>query len=361
MASDAAVLEGIGTETTSTSSADSLPATPQVEGIETSDFDYDDPSLSGDDEPNAESQAAEEPSESTESAEAVAEESSEGGFEKTVESTEFDDAILADAVRYGWDADKLKSFGTPEAARVMMAELDRQAAAWGKSQFEQPSGHQDAGQSDQQGTQQTQQQAQQQAADLLKKFEIPGDPSDWDDNAYKALTGINEHFHSTLTQQHQQVEQMRDAVLMMHEQFQSITRQQELAEAERVTREADTYFNSLPPELQETYGKGSINSLDPNSPQFKARQDFWVDAMGLMYADKVARRTQQPLPDVLGRVFNTRHSDLIKQSTRKEIAAKLEQRNKQSLDRPTGAQTRPKTPEEAALAFIKSSLPNLRS
>lgn len=272
--------------------------------------------------------------------------------------------VVTAAALYGWDADKVKTFGTPEAARFAMAELDRQAALWGKSQFAQPQEQQqpadrgDAGKQTQQ-SQQTQQAQQAQQA-LVEKYQTKAKAEDWEPEVLAEFNGLNDFWAEQFSKQRKDLEELRNATIGIHEHFQGFTRQQQAEQAERVTREADTYFDSLGPEAQAIYGKGSINSLDPNGAQFKARQELWVDAQGLMYADQAAGRPQQPLSNVLGRVFNARHADLIKQAARKEVEQKVKDRAKQSISRPAGKNGKALSGRDKAMAYAEEMSKHLR-
>lgn len=263
----------------------------------------------------------------------------------------FDAELISAAERHGYTPEQLKGFGTPAALQLHLAGLDRQAIAWGKSQLGEPAAAEQAATEPQTATQ-TRQAA-------LEKLKLELDPDAWDEGAIKTFNGINDHYHELVSKQQAELDEQRDFMVAMHEQFSQLTGQAKQAEAVQVERELDTFFESLGDEYGELYGKGTIRSLPQDSTAVKERREFYREMRALELADAHQNRPPMARAEMQKRVLASLHPDKIEQSVRHKLTQKIGERKSQTIARPAGKHTKPQTEDEKALQFLRQNVPKL--
>lgn len=176
----------------------------------------------------------------------------------------------------------------------------------------------------------------------FEKYQLQLDPAKWDEETVGMLNGINDHYGTlvqTLAQRYEQAEQHLNSLLQ----------QQEAQQWQRFDQEIDGYFGTLEETYVDTFGKGSVTSLDPHSPIVKNRQELVAEALALMEADRQMGRQPGSLTEALRRAQFSRFPDQTKTQARKEIETKVQQRRRQGVARPSNRE-KPRNALEKASA-----------
>ena len=303
-------------------------------------------------------ESAEEPapisasSESTETAEAEPSE--------PTEQVEFDpDFLKGVSDTYGLSEDDAKAFGTRENLNRAMSVIDRELSAIGRQLrgVAQPT-HTQPAPSQESAAAQSSTTA---AAPALSKFELKLDADAFDPDTLKALQAMNEHYHGQVEQLHSELLKERQQVASTHQQLETFTSQQQLAEAARVEQDMEAFFNGLGDEWKDTFGKGHYRELFAVNPTVVQNRAKLFEEMENIRAGEEARgRRASSLSELQQRALRAAFGDQLKTHARKEVAAKVQERQSQQIARPSGRNKAPASAEQVADANLQEKLRKAR-
>lgn len=269
----------------------------------------------------------------------------------------WDAEILSAAEHRGMTKEDLALFGDPEVARRAMVAMDR--LALGRAPGAMPPGQQPpaAPQSNQPPAQPKQQATPPEpqkpvpaappasVAAALEKLALSISADDYDDGVVNQIAAINDHYHGHVSRQAEQIQQLTATV----EQLMTVHRKNTEAQ---IVAEADGFFDSLPDELAESFGKGRTQDLSADD-QVNLRREVFQDALKLRMIDADSGRAPMPLKEYMKRATDIRFIDKLKQSARREVAQAVAQRRGQSVARPTQRRAPSGSNEENAAAFVR--------
>lgn len=273
---------------------------------------------------------------------------------------EFDATTLENASRLGLSAEVAKSFGSKEALQQALdatqLALDTQAAAWARAQLSQEAAD------DAQGGAPSQQQDQQQAAQAaLEKLKIDLDPAEWDEQQIATFNKLNDHYHSIAEKHAAENKQLRDDLAVVARELVALRQSpaqltgQQAEDPVQLTRDIDTFVANLGEEYRDIYGTGD-KTPDPRSLHFAARAKLAEEMAYLRIADDQANRPKASNAELAQRALRLLHPDKIQTAARKEIAAKLEQRAKHNIARPSGHNGKAPSGDSKATSFVTQFL-----
>jgi hypothetical protein len=173
------------------------------------------------------------------------------------------------------------------------------------------------------------------ASKRFEKFKLDIDTSEWDEDAVKVISGLNDHYAAMLDKLDQELQQRDERYSTLEQTFQqqqSRLQQEQFAQEERAI---ESWFGSLNPEYADTFGQGALTALAPDSEAVKARLELVADADALAELDAKMGRPVQDWNARLTRALLSRFPDKTKEITRKEIAQQVQQRRKQNIARPS--------------------------
>lgn len=275
------------------------------------------------------------------------------------EASEFTPELLEQAKNYGFDEASAKNFGKVEHLQWAMAERDRLAAEWGQKQIaaqQQPAQQQfeqqppviPAAAPVVQQQQAAAQQAQAQLA-LIEKLNLDKSrliEKGFDEDTIAELEAITGHFNGQL----EKVEQLLVPLAQYTvRQNQEVTGKAQAEEQAQLAQGMDAYFNSLGPDWEETFGKGSIHELQQGTPAWNARQQVYSAMLGLEAADGKSHQ-QLPIAERAERALNALHFQKKQELDRKALADKAGKRRRQTIPRAGGQREQPMTGEDKAIA-----------
>jgi hypothetical protein len=263
----------------------------------------------------------------------------------------FDDDLLSYAEFHGFTADEARDFGSPELLQKMLIKLDKQAADWGRKQLAAQEPQQDrqpAAQSNA-NAQNGQQQSNQQPS-TFEKFKLTLDANSFDEEAIKALNGINDHYDSAFRKQQEQLQALAQFVIDQHQGQQQITGQQTAEANARMEQELDTFFGGLGDEFSDIFGKEPLQKLTANDPKVTARNRLLEEMNVLRFAYQNTAGKKVPTDsDLRRRALAALYPEKLTTAARKEVADKVAQRRTQAVARPGGHRAKPMTGEEKAM------------
>lgn len=271
--------------------------------------------------------------------------------------------VLSRAERYGYDAERARSYGSPETLERVFADLDRQAAAWAREQLKAPEPAQEEQDAPPAQTKAAETKTQE-AAQLSKefsKFEF-ANRDVLDEEHLKALDGMNDHYAKAFTDMRSEFEHyLRNVVgvVLDHKQvIEQFTSRQQADETSRIEREMDNLFASVGDELKPIFGEGESRALKPDSPELKARQALWEEMEALKLADERLGRPESDISELQRRALRSLHGDKLlnnaQTNARKEVLEKVSAFKQGAIHRANGQQGKPKTGLAAARNFVKS-------
>lgn len=290
---------------------------------------------------------ATEPVETTEPGEGEGTAADDASGGQQTEATEpkapaFEDALLKRAESYGFTKEDAEAFGSPEALQSAMTAFDRRVSNEVR-QSRQPAEQKPAEKPQEQPAQaQAQPAAQVEAFDLDKL--MPAEKYDEDFRApIKAV-----------------VDTFRGEIAQLRQQNQALTGWIQQQQQQAVLNQFDTAIQSLG--HKDLYGEGSVQQLDPNSPQYKAVQQVWEQANILADAYAAKGITIPSVEEMVRRAERIVHGDTLTKKAREsavaEVTQKVQKRNGQSLLPPTQRRASAPDPEaeqkkEFSAAFKK--------
>lgn len=255
---------------------------------------------------------------------------------------DFSPELLAQAERYGYDAESAKRFGSPENLQWAMADADRRAAEWGQKQLEamqqtppEPPAPQTPAPPQPPAQQLTPQQQQQQFELNAQKLSEQG----FDNDTIQLLTGMHSHYQK-------QFEEQQQLLAAMYHQFTG----QSAAEVEtQFEKDMDAFFDGLGSEWESEFGKGAMRSLKPNSPEWVNRRKLAATVGGLRVSDA---QLNQNVTDAerARRALNADPAHFKKQQelARKALSKAAGERRTQAVARSGSSKPRPMTGDEKA-------------
>jgi hypothetical protein len=309
----------------------------------TDDLEFDDPGPDTDNIPPEAEDDNPVPSESPETSE-PAEPEGEG-----IDEAGFRDELLQRAEDAGFTAEDAKAFGSPENLARALAAQDRALALLGRQEL----GMQSPEATPEQAKEPEKQEAQP-APDIsgMEKFKIELDPDDYSEELTKAVTGMNDHYDSIVREQGSLLKQIVPAILELHQELTQFTGHSQAEAVAQFEQELDTSFTTLGDEYKDKFGAGPIRQLDPNSSEYINRNKLVEEMNAIAAGEARARPNGRPASSrsqLFQRALYSLYPDAIKSTVRKEILGKAQERNGQSLARPTGRQSKPLTGEERAV------------
>jgi hypothetical protein len=255
------------------------------------------------------------------------------------------------ASHYGFTADEVKSFGTPDALQKVLTAMDRRELSAAKSQS-QPDATAEDRPAEKQGDAPAATEDQLRALGIEK---LDLDLSGWDDEAASMFRKIDDHFHAQLAKVVAAKLPPQDAapeVVALREEIESLKAHSRQAEGERFERDLDSYFSGLGQEYHDKFGTAPMRALAKDSPHAVARQELIQEFVALQSVDNRLQRPAMPLQQVLNRALAAKYADQVTELARKQVRAEVEQRRAQAVERPTQRTVPVETGEEAASSWV---------
>jgi len=287
--------------------------------------------------------AAESPDESTE-------DSDDSGFSSD---------LLEMAKSAGYDEARAKGFGTPDNLEQFLAELDKQAAAFGRSKLEQPSENGQATNGQSTNGQDTNGKPPEQTSQQLgqyEKFKIDLDPDEYDEKTVETLNKMNDHYDSVIRQHDQLTRLTAEALMEIASDVQKQTGQSKAEDTAHVEQDMDSFFEGLGEPYADLFGKGATRSLPSHSPSYQNRVNLYEEMRALEVADAYQHRQSGSRKQYQQRALNSLFWDQVQSTARKQISNTVKQRRGQAIARPASRPKKPLNPDDAALANISEKM-----
>lgn len=263
----------------------------------------------------------------------------------------WDDSIVSDAKARGFSEEEIAGFGSEDALRRSMLILDKRDLERFRKGGEQVDDKSKvvaktdtAADGDKKAQATETKTEQQQSTDaLLQKLDI-GLSDDFDEDVVSAFNKINDHYHG-------QVENLVKQNTALQQQVASLVQFANEYQNDRLNQFADRFFASVDEAYAEQLGKGTLAEVSPEAQ--KIRREIVTDALDLVRLAQDSGRGPKDLPEAMKQAMKLRFFDQHQQLARKEVAKKVEQRQSQSVARPTQRRKASGTPEQSAADFAE--------
>lgn len=193
----------------------------------------------------------------------------------------------------------------------------------------------------QQNFQQQQNNSQQANFELpsVRPFELKHDPNTMDEGTFKQLEAMNKHY----------AESVNHTNGFLGNAFNEMAQRVQTMQDVAYVHEFDRFVNSLGPEWEDVYGKGSSFDLDMNSSAFKKRGEAIKTALALSGKQGVSPQI------AFGRAHGAVNMDKIREKERSRVNGALADRNKQITPRPGFRTTEPPklAPRDSAMKVAR--------
>ena len=275
------------------------------------------------------------------------------------DDSETDDKVITDdlqerAVKAGYNLTEAKSFSSAKALEKTLEILEKSQASAGDQTSDDKTGKADTENKD---------------ADDKKiefkpfevkpfevKFEDDGDNA-IDPEIAKNIKAVNEQANSQMKAMNEHyseqfknmAEQLQNATTQLKG-FQNTTNQQGAAKFEA---EFESLVAGLGNEYKDLVGKGVGADLNKDGSELANRNKLIVAMRTIDTATLNAKQELLPQKEVFNQALAMVFSDKTKELATKKVAAKIEARGKQGINRASGAKGKPLTPHEGAVQASK--------
>lgn len=262
----------------------------------------------------------------------------EPGSEGGEPDGDFPQDLLEQATQYGYTAEDAKRFGSAENLRWAMADADRRAAEWGNQQLAALFQQQQAAQPQAPATPTPPVQPAPPQAQTLPnpdaRFELNDEQlrqQGFDDDTIAIFRGIQSEYRNQIDALNQKIESANK----------QITGQSEADAQARFVQDMDAFFDGLGPEWEAEFGKGEMQSLTPDSPQWQNRRKVASTIFGLQVSDAQSNRRPAQTKEVAQRALASLYYKKLQEIAGKNAARASSERLSQATARSTGGAKQP--------------------
>lgn len=253
------------------------------------------------------------------------------------------DRGLVDVARqFGLSDDEIGAFPTEQSLRSALMAMDRTTMSVLRG-LQQPQANQTEAQAERQ---------QQQVQKLIEKYELDLDPSEWDADTIEKLGGLSEYAYTGLTK-------LEDELKKRDDQISALTYQMQLQAAARAEEVIDEWFQKLPDEYADLFGKGELDGLPEKSQEAEERRKLVREAMAIEQVDIQLGRRPGSYKTNLQRALLARHPDKTEKVVRGKVRNEQAARQRQAISRPGSKPKTAKNPKQAAVEYVRNTYKKL--